>query len=69
MVIDQPPVDWSLPAHRHANEDETIHIIEGDFEMELGGELTRLSAGETIHIPKNPFQKEVPGGRRRIHNA
>jgi mannose-6-phosphate isomerase-like protein (cupin superfamily) len=52
MVVDQPPVDWALPAHRHANEDETIHIVEGDFEMVLGGERTRLSAGRTIHIPK-----------------
>jgi Cupin domain len=52
MVIDEPPAAWSLPAHRHAIEDETIHIVAGEFEMVLDGERTRLSAGKTIHIPK-----------------
>lgn len=52
MIVDQPPPGWSLPAHRHANEDETIHVLEGEFEMEIGGELIRLAAGETAHIPR-----------------
>jgi quercetin dioxygenase-like cupin family protein len=52
MIVDQPPPGWSLPAHRHANEDETIHVLEGEFEMEIGGELICLSAGETAHIPR-----------------
>ena len=52
LLVDEPPSGWSLPAHRHANEAETIHIVEGDFEMELAGSRTRLSAGETLHIPK-----------------
>lgn len=52
MIVDEPPPGWSLPAHRHANEDETIHILEGEFEMEIGGEPIRLSAGETVHIPR-----------------
>jgi len=52
LLVDRPPVGWSLPAHRHANEAETIHIVEGDFEMELDGAATKLSAGETIHIPQ-----------------
>lgn len=52
MIVDEPPVGWSLPAHRHANEDETIHVLEGEFEMEIGGEVVRLSPGETVHIPR-----------------
>ena len=52
MIVDHPPPGWSLPAHRHANEDETIHVLEGEFEMEIGGEAVCLSAGETVHIPK-----------------
>jgi quercetin dioxygenase-like cupin family protein len=50
LLVDYPPAGWSLPVHRHANEAETIHIVEGDFEMELDGAPTKLSAGETIHI-------------------
>jgi quercetin dioxygenase-like cupin family protein len=52
LLLDHPPAGWSLPAHRHANEAETIHILTGDFEMELDGSPIRLSAGETIHIPR-----------------
>jgi quercetin dioxygenase-like cupin family protein len=52
MLVDQPPAGWFLPAHRHTNEDETIHVVEGEFEIEVGGETTRLAAGETIRIPK-----------------
>jgi quercetin dioxygenase-like cupin family protein len=52
LLVDEPPAGWSLPAHRHHNEAETIHIIAGDFEMEIDGLGVRLSAGETIHVPR-----------------
>lgn len=52
MLVDHPPAGWSLPAHRHANEAETIHVVAGEFEMVVGGEGFRLSPGETIHVPK-----------------
>ncbi|MGO9760538.1 MAG: cupin domain-containing protein [Solirubrobacteraceae bacterium] len=52
LLVDHPPAGWSLPAHRHANEAETIHIVEGDFEMDLDGAPMKLSAGETVHIPQ-----------------
>jgi quercetin dioxygenase-like cupin family protein len=52
LLVDHPPAGWSLPAHRHRNEAETIHIVEGDFEIEVDGRRSRLSAGETIHVPR-----------------
>ena len=52
LLLDQPPAGWSLPAHRHQNEAETIHILEGEFEMEVEGERSRLSPGQTIHVPR-----------------
>jgi quercetin dioxygenase-like cupin family protein len=51
LLVDHPPAGWSLPAHRHRNEAETIHVVEGDFAIEVDGRLTQLSAGETIHVP------------------
>lgn len=51
LLVDRPPVGWSLPAHRHHNEAETIHIVDGLFTMEIDGRQTRLSAGETVHVP------------------
>ena len=52
LLVDRLPAGWALTAHRHANEAETIHIVEGEFEMELEGARTMLAAGETIHIPQ-----------------
>ncbi len=52
LLVDRPPVGWSLPTHRHLHEAETIHIVEGEFEIVRGGVPCKLSAGETIHIPR-----------------
>jgi mannose-6-phosphate isomerase-like protein (cupin superfamily) len=52
LLVDHPPVGWSLPAHRHLGEAETIHIVEGEFEIEVDGTRSRLSAGQTIHVPR-----------------
>jgi quercetin dioxygenase-like cupin family protein len=51
LLVDHPPAGWSLPPHCHRGEAETIHIVEGDFEMEIDGARSRLSAGQTVHIP------------------
>lgn len=51
LLIDEPPAAWSLPPHRHTNAAETIHIIEGEFWMEIDGERSRLTRGQTVHIP------------------
>ena len=51
LLADQPPPGWSLPPHLHRGVAETIHIVEGEFEMELDGQRARLAAGQTVHIP------------------
>jgi quercetin dioxygenase-like cupin family protein len=52
LLLDYPPAGWSLPAHRHRSEAETIHVIEGEFEMDIDGQRSRLTAGQTIHVPR-----------------
>ncbi|MCW3018819.1 MAG: Cupin domain protein [Solirubrobacterales bacterium] len=52
LLVDQPPRGWSLPAHRHHNDAETIHIVEGEFVIDVDGESSRMSAGQTIHVPR-----------------
>jgi quercetin dioxygenase-like cupin family protein len=69
LLVDHPPPGWSLPPHRHANEAETIHILDGAFEMQIGGERSRLSAGETVHIPRGTVhsgRNAGPGTGRRL---
>lgn len=64
LLADHPPAGWSLPAHRHHNEAETIHIVDGDFEMEVDGTRAQLSAGETIHIPRGVIHSGANIGRQ-----
>lgn len=51
LLVDQPPAGWSLPPHLHHGAAETIHIVEGEFEMQVTGQLFRVGAGQTIHVP------------------
>lgn len=52
LLVDHPPAGWSLPSHRHRDEAETIHVVEGEFEMEVDGQRSCLAAGQTIHVPR-----------------
>lgn len=68
LLVDHPPPGWSLPAHLHRNEAETIHIVAGEFELEIDGRRSRLSPGDTVHIPKGVIHSganvgQVPGRR------
>jgi quercetin dioxygenase-like cupin family protein len=51
LLVDEPPPGWSLPAHLHADAAETIHVVAGEFEMTIDGQVERLAAGQTVHIP------------------
>jgi mannose-6-phosphate isomerase-like protein (cupin superfamily) len=51
LLVDEPPLGWSLPAHLHRGVAETIHIVSGEFEMEVGGHSSHLTAGQTVHVP------------------
>ena len=69
LLVDRPPAGWALPPHRHANEAETIHILEGTFEVEVEGAPTRLAAGQTIHVPQGATHSTrnlAPAPSRRL---
>src|SRR5947209_16877672 len=65
LLVDDPPVGWSLPRHLHRGAGETIHIIEGEFEMEVEGETSALVAGQTMHIPTGVVHAGGNVGERR----
>jgi quercetin dioxygenase-like cupin family protein len=64
LLVDHPPPGWSLPAHRHRNEAETIHVVEGEFEMRVDGRRHVLRAGETIHVPRGVVHSGANVGER-----
>jgi quercetin dioxygenase-like cupin family protein len=51
LLVDHPPPGWSLPPHIHKDAAETIHVIEGEFEMSVDGATERLGPGQTVHVP------------------
>jgi mannose-6-phosphate isomerase-like protein (cupin superfamily) len=51
LLVDHPHAGWSLPAHLHRGAAETIHVVEGEFEVEVAGRRSRLGAGDTVHVP------------------
>jgi quercetin dioxygenase-like cupin family protein len=40
------------PPHIHHNEDEAIHVLEGEYEFWLDGFARRLGPGEAIFLPR-----------------
>lgn len=46
------PPNSGPPRHVHRNEDEIIHLIDGDVEFWLEGATRRCSNGETVFIPR-----------------
>jgi quercetin dioxygenase-like cupin family protein len=52
LLVDEPPAGWSLPPHAHRDAAETIHVVAGEFAMDVDGMRTLLGAGDSIHIPR-----------------
>jgi quercetin dioxygenase-like cupin family protein len=40
------------PPHLHQREDETFHVLEGEYEITCGGVKHRLRVGDTIFAPR-----------------
>lgn len=68
LLVDHPGPGWSLPPHLHADAAETIHVIEGEFEMTVDGVSRRLGPGQTVHVPAGVVHSgaDVGGGGRRL---
>lgn len=40
------------PLHTHANEDESLYVLEGDVRFKLGNEILAAPAGSFVFIPR-----------------
>lgn len=47
------PAGAAVPPHVHQHEDEIVYVLEGEFEVLLGGETFRLKAGESRYFPRH----------------
>ena len=61
----QPP-HGGLPLHVHHREDEAMYILEGEYEIQCGDEIVRVTLGVFILLPRdtpNRYQNtgDTPG--------
>ncbi len=80
VMSDCAPAGWCLPPHRHAGENETIHVTKGRLWMVIDGERRVLAPGDTAHVPAGvlheggtegdgPVERLIvfsPGGMERL---
>ncbi len=52
LVRDHPSPSFALVEHRHRNEDETIHIIDGTFDFVMDGISREIGPGDTVFVPR-----------------
>jgi quercetin dioxygenase-like cupin family protein len=46
------PAGDGPPIHVHHNEDEVIHVLEGEYEFWLNGEIMRHGSGTSVFLPR-----------------
>lgn len=46
------PAGEGPPVHVHNNEDEVIHVVEGEYEFWLDGVVSRGGPGTTVFLPR-----------------
>lgn len=66
LEIDDPP-GQGVPPHIHDREDETFHVLEGEFEFQVGGTTLKAGPGLTAFLPRGvPHSyKTLGSGRNR----
>lgn len=46
------PAGMGIPPHVHSREDEVIYVIEGDYEVFLGGKVFRAGPGSVLNFAR-----------------
>lgn len=58
------PAGEGPPVHVHNNEDEVLHIVDGEFELWLDGKVSRAGQGMSVFLPRGvPHTFRVTGNR------
>jgi quercetin dioxygenase-like cupin family protein len=61
VVEEVSPVGGGPPLHVHRHEDEVLHVLEGEMELQLGDRRIRATAGSTAFLPR-----DVPHAFRNV---
>jgi mannose-6-phosphate isomerase-like protein (cupin superfamily) len=64
------PVGFGIPPHVHRHEDEVLYVIEGEYDIVLGGETFRAGPGSVVNFTRGTahgFQSVGPTVGRVLH--
>jgi quercetin dioxygenase-like cupin family protein len=69
LVLSEDIAGGGPPPHLHGLEDETFHVLEGEYEITDNGRTHRLVAGATAFLPRNgthQYRCLTPQGRMLV---
>lgn len=53
LMEELTPPQGGPPPHLHRREDETLYVLEGEYEVSVGGDTFRAGAGSVVRVPKH----------------
>jgi quercetin dioxygenase-like cupin family protein len=62
LIESNNPPGVGVPPHRHANEDEMFHVVEGEMTFTVGDETVLALAGTTVFLPRNVLHSFMTSG-------
>ncbi len=61
VIEDETPPQAGPPLHVHSREDETLYVVEGEYEIQIGDAIVRASPGTYLYAPR-----DVPHSFRNV---
>jgi quercetin dioxygenase-like cupin family protein len=52
MFETHTPPQGGVPLHVHTREDETVYVLQGEFQFQVGTEMVQASAGMLVCLPR-----------------
>jgi quercetin dioxygenase-like cupin family protein len=52
LALNNYPPGAGVPVHVHSREDEVFHILQGEVEITLGGQVFTAGAGQSASLPR-----------------
>jgi mannose-6-phosphate isomerase-like protein (cupin superfamily) len=52
LIEQLAPPGFATPLHKHADEDETMYILEGSYTFFVGDQMIKAAPGAVVYLPK-----------------
>ncbi len=67
LVLLDDEAGAGVPPHIHEREDETFHVLEGEYEFIAGDRQVTAGPGTTVHLPRGVAHgfRAIGGGRNK----